>query len=77
MCPYYLDGESTAQGAAGDLAIRLANYAVFKVRRGRNPGDPRAGLSKLSSTRTRSRARRPGSVDMLGAPPCRSTPADS
>jgi hypothetical protein len=29
----------------------LANYAVFKVRRGRNRRDSPAGLSKLSSTR--------------------------
>jgi hypothetical protein len=27
----------------------LANYAVFKVRRGRSRGDSPAGLSKLSS----------------------------
>ena len=56
----------------------LANCAVFKVRRGRNPGDSGAGLSKLNSMRPAPRGElRTGSVDMLGAPRAMRPAADS
>jgi hypothetical protein len=57
-------------GDNGDLSVvSLANYAVFKVRRGRHRGDSAAGLSKLSSTGPAPWRRScPGSVDVLEAP---------
>ena len=63
-------GDWLYAGDNGDLSVvSLANYAVFKVRRGRNREDSPAGLSKLSSTGPAPRRRSyPGSVDVLEAP---------
>ena len=80
MCPYYLDGDQTGQvrtARPGDTHIHqlidVANYAVFKVRRGAPPPVmPAGGLSKLNSACASCSfervAFRPSSVDMLGGP---------